>query len=700
MKKTLLVLVVFSAPFLSYSQCTTSNATSCQCNDITQTDCDLLPDETVSWWALSNYQGGPDEYAQVCMPACGGYDGRIRLSGSTPNIGRGPFEVRGVDQNGKKWFVCNGDTVSNDDPTGILPFTCPNGDPNPKQLVVQRIYHKNAGVMSFYERLCGSMTYHPTHGHYHVDDWEILTLRVDNGDPDPLNWPIVGTGQKIGFCLEDYGSCNTYNGHCRDSIGTILTSTNIPNYALGSSPSYTCSPIRQGISVGYTDIYGETLDNQWINVPPNTCNGPYKIVIQVDPHNYFIESNDNNNVAAVDFTLTQQLAPGTTTIEITSDHSPVVCQSDNLVLTATAGSSFQWYLDGTIITGATDQTLNVSGALPTANYTCAVTNYCGSGTSPNYTVTSMASVSAPTGKADTVCISGTSDLTAVGTGPFNWYDSDMNLIGTGPTITSPVISATTNFYVEQTVAHNDTVFSKPHDNEMGAGANSASAHYLTFTAYSNFTLMSVLVYASGAGVRTIVLQDNAGATLQTISPNIPNGKSRVDLNFNVVPGTYRLACTGTSNLYRNSSAGVGFAYYKVPGVVDITGSDGGASVYYFFYDWKLATVSSTCASPLVSVTAVVDPCTGIPETDIFSASVSVYPNPNSGNFSVEFVSPGNGTVEMKVTDLIGKTIFSETSNPSKGRHVRELDIKHISSGIYVLNVTYNGKTHFTKLVIR
>src|SRR5947207_11628382 len=106
MRKNLLFLfaLLFGYVLNTNAQCTTSNATSCQCLTVGQTDCDLLPDIEVSEYAFQTYQGGPNEYPQqgagTSVAGQGPDDGRLRLTGSTPNVGRGPLEVRAVDQNG------------------------------------------------------------------------------------------------------------------------------------------------------------------------------------------------------------------------------------------------------------------------------------------------------------------------------------------------------------------------------------------------------------------------------------------------------------------------------------------------------------------------------------------------------------------------------------------------------------------------
>ena len=339
-KQVLFWLAMLILPVIGYSQCSTSNATSCVCKDGT-TNCDMLPDIIVARPPLLvNGSSGYIEYPQTCPGGCSGNDGRLRLSVSTPNIGHGPLEVRATTT-----AICGTDTFYN----VASNFTCPNGA-YLRTLVNQRVYHKNGNTMTYTDRFAGSMTYHPTHAHMHVDDWGIYTLRTATADPNPLNWPVVGTGSKLAFCLMDYGSCSTYNGHCVDSVGNTLTNGNFPNYGLGGG-SYGCSPSVQGISSGYTDIYYQSLDGMWINLPPGLCNGTYYIVVQLDPYNYFMESNENNNVLAVPVTLTQQ---GGTNPVITASGSTTFCQGGSVSLTSSSATNYLWS------NGATTQSITVT----------------------------------------------------------------------------------------------------------------------------------------------------------------------------------------------------------------------------------------------------------------------------------------------------------------------------------------------------
>ena len=151
----------------AFGQCTTTNATSCECADGT-TNCLLLPDITASWQGIAD--NGWIEYPQngagQNFNNQGPDDGRLRVTGSTPNIGHGSFTVRGVDSNGYRAFICGNDTIYDENSSGS--FTCPNGEENPKQMLLQRVYKKEGNTMSYEDTWTGSMTYHESHGHNHV----------------------------------------------------------------------------------------------------------------------------------------------------------------------------------------------------------------------------------------------------------------------------------------------------------------------------------------------------------------------------------------------------------------------------------------------------------------------------------------------------------------------------------------------------
>jgi len=404
--------------------CSTTNGTNCVCPDGTQ-NCELLPDLMISWYALEN--DTPVEFSQT---GNGADNGRLRVTGSTPNIGYGALTVLGTD-----YFICGTDTIF--DPTRSISM-CPDGVTEPTNLLKQRIYSKNGNSVTYTDRWAGGQTFHVGHSHNHVDDWVTFTLRSeDPNEPDTLKWPIIGNGAKIGFCLMDLSNCNGSNGHCRDSHlygqGNVLTNANLNNFGMGGG-NYNCSPVEQGISAGYVDIYDQWLDGMWIDIPPGTCNGDYWIVAEVDPLNHFLESNEDNNWTAIPFTLTQQVPIGNPTASISYAGSPVICNNGSLELTSSAGTSYLWQ------DGSTSRNITVTQP---GSYYVQVSSQCGTAMSDTITVT-QTTPNAPSVIGDTICLGQSATLTATGLGTIEWYDSPSagNLLNTGPThevfnLTSP-----------------------------------------------------------------------------------------------------------------------------------------------------------------------------------------------------------------------------------------------------------------------
>lgn len=761
MKKTLTILTLWLMGLgVIYAQCSTTNATSCQCENPNDTDCDLLPDITISPFGFWNEMGGPTEYPQVCNPPCNGNDGRLRITASTPNIGFGPLTVGAV-----AIWVCGTDTFYN-----TAPANCPNGSA-PRQLIKQKIYHKNGNTMTYWERWAGAMTYHPTHGHMHVDDWEIMTLRIkDPSKPDPRDWPIVGTGSKLGFCLMDYGSCNTYNGHCTDSLGNTLTSVNFPNYQLGGG-QYNCSPVEQGISSGYTDIYHENLDGMWIDIPPGTCNGTYWVVLDTDPHNALLESKENNNLLAVEVTLTNQVPAGQGNALIQYNGPKTVCAGESVVLNANVGSSYLWS------DGSTSQSLT---ATTTGDYYVTVTSPCGIATSDTLHLT-FENASAPLVQDVDLCGDGSATLSATAPGTINWYDSPTatSPIGTGSSFTTPILSTTTTYYVQNvsTIPPLSGV-GGPVDGTFGTGAyHTNNTRYQMFDVHQPCVLKSVTVDANQSGNRTVTLSDANGTVLDSIVVNIPTGLNVVSLNFNLQPGTdYRLGLSATSstNLYRNS-ASVTYPYEVDPvnHFLTITNSSAGSQYYYFYYNWEVEGMPKTCEGPLTPVSVNINTIptasiSNLPTTILGSASAItltatpaggtfsgsgvsngvfdpmavthnqsylitytytspqgceaidtqsvfvsygtgienpayiqdfvVYPNPNNGNFRIQFSANEGIPVNISLYNVAGQKIWSEKHADFVGLYSQDVAIENQASGVYFMEVNVKGVSYRLKVM--
>ena len=631
-------------------QCTTNDATDCECLDSSETDCDLLPDIQVSWYGLQYVYGngttGPTEYPQT---GAGSNNGRLRISVSTPNDGAGPLTVRGIadcqefaeyyemttNYTGDcGFFMCDDDVliVAEDDLGNSLEgFYCDNSDEPAKQITFQRIYHRNSdGSMSHYDRVAGTMTYHPTHGHNHSDDWGVFTLRtMDENDPNPLNWPIVSDGAKMGFCLMDYGTCgtgtnSTYYGHCRDENrygedylqvfpefndgtngGTVKYNSDYPNFGLGGG-NYGCSPIEQGISAGYLDLYGEWLDDQWINIEPGLCNGVYWIVGEVDRNDNYLESNEENNWTAIPVTLTQQLDGGGYDIEILVDDEVVnLCDGEVITLNSSASAATESYLWSN---GATTPTIDVSNS---GEYSLTTLGACGEGTSQTVSVNVNPPVENPISNNISIDSGETAILNATGTGNILWQNENGDILAEGNDFISEPLYDNTTFYVlnEDVLTEAPEVLSTGAENHEGSSDYSGSVYNggLLFDCFEAFTLNSVKVYTDYEGERTIELHDSNGNIMfdLVVNPGTGNDGDIVVLNWDIPVGNNYILTTnfqmnndnfGDNNpMFKRTTDDLPNFPYTIDDILEISegmydsgnGPGFSTSYYYYFYDWKI-----------------------------------------------------------------------------------------------------------------
>ena len=609
MKKRFLLCLFIISTTIGFAQCTINDATDCECLDNSQVDCDLLPDIQLSWFGLEDVSDGPTEYAQTGE---GNNNGRLRISVSTPNTGRGPLTVRGAGPNGYRWFICGADTMSIYDPYTEESFYCPDGEVG-KQIIWQRVYHKNSdNTMSYTDYMAGTMAYHPTHGHNHTDDWGVFTLRIkDEDEPDPRNWPIVSDGAKMGFCLMDYGTCSPaetggwaepvdYTNHCKDNNtvyqeGVTILNSDVPNWGLGGG-NYDCSEIEQGISVGYIDLYGEWLDDQWINLDPNLCNGDYWIVGIIDPNNFYLESNKDNNYTAIPVSLSLQSEETTSVINLEGNVD--ICEGESVELTANYGDSYLWS------TGDTSQTITVSEP---GEYTVLVNNSnCNTSYTSEPTNVSEINITTPSllFPIDSACL-GEEVILELDAEDIYWYNQEGDLVSIQNPYIMPVLEADLHLFASQrqSTLYNETFGESEH---QGSNFYSGTSYngYLIFNANTDFTLETVDVLTEHEGERLIELRSELGLLVYDTLVMITEDAT-LYLNWEIEAGNdYKIGTNteinnanfdGNNPMLMRNNQGTSYPY-SIQNIVEITDSEWGQDYYYYFYNWAISWMGNSCES--------------------------------------------------------------------------------------------------------
>ena len=172
-------------------------------------------------------------------------DRLLRLANTIWNAGEGPLELEG--------FI---------------------NAKSQKTLVKQHIYTADGGVL---EHLVGEFVWHPTHNHWHFDDFTIYELWAldENGEMDR----VVASSDKLSYCI----------------IDTQIVDNKNPFYVPRRS-YLDCGQRLQGLSAGWGDRYKASLDGQSLELN-GLADGIYALVSTANPTGILLESDTDNNSA-------------------------------------------------------------------------------------------------------------------------------------------------------------------------------------------------------------------------------------------------------------------------------------------------------------------------------------------------------------------------------------------------------------------
>lgn len=103
------------------------------------------------------------------------------------------------------------------------------------------------------------------------------------------------------------------------------------------------------------------------------------------------------------------------------------------------------------------------------------------------------------------------------------------------------------------------------------------------------------------------------------------------------------------------------------------------------------TGSNGCVNTYV-ISQAVSPCTGIDSKVTAVNGILVYPNPNTGEFTIEL---NNGSIKnIDVMDLTGRIVLSNSSNNDKV----DFNIKNLANGVYYVRIQSNSTVDVIKIV--
>jgi hypothetical protein len=355
------------------------------------------------------------------------------------------------------------------------------------------------------------------------------------------------------------------------------------------------------------------------------------------------------------------------------------------------GISYLWS------TGATTQT--ISGVQP-GTYGVTVTNANGCPATDQVVLGVGSTPTVNLGQAPILCQGQTVNLNAGNPG-FNYLWSN------GATTQSITVGQAGTYIVDVT---------DPATNCTGSDTILVSQSFLNVNLGPDLTLCDGESATLDAGTGPTGYLWNGGATSQTITVN-QSGTYSVQV-------TDALGCTATDQVIVTAAPAPNVSYTSVGtaplfATVQFNGTST-ANITSWTWDFGdgftatgqnpthnfvamgtfnvcLTVDDGTCENTFCQQFVVSDPVDIADE--LFSAGVKVYPNPNTGLFSIDFDLPKFMDVQVEIMNLTGQTVYSSELSGVRV-HREEVNLSQASAGMYFLRLTSTkGNEMIKKIVI-
>jgi len=466
---------------------------------------------------------------------------------------------------------------------------------------------------------------------------------------------------------------------CNSSAAiTISVNSGVPNLAVTRSNSMICSGNSVSISAGGATTY--TLSG------PTSTIGNNVSFIPNSTTNYTILGQNSCGTSSVVTSITVNSTP---TI-LTAASSSVICNGDPTILTASGAASYTWNPGGLI---GSSVSLN-----PSSSSAFVVTGASAEGCQANATRVILVNPNPPLNAVASktlVCIGGASTLIATGASTYSWstnaqtantlvnplqttvYSVTGTYTNTGcfsqKTITVNVFTPTLSLSSNTAVCYGSLV-------TLTANAGPGSAYtwsvinspfsVVTLTALVTSTyIVSAITPSNGVNCpssNTVVLIVNPLPTLSALSntTSICRGETAIISASGAITYTWNTNATTTIIQVSPSSS----AFYSVQGT-DLNGCVNSASVQ-----------------------VTVNACTGINELGSFENKVLIFPNPNSGSFSIT----SNSDLHLNLINELGQLL--RLVHLTEANHYK-VDISDLATGIYFIVGEKNGEQISHKLIV-
>jgi uncharacterized delta-60 repeat protein len=220
----------------------------------------------------------------------------------------------------------------------------------------------------------------------------------------------------------------------------------------------------------------------------------------------------------------------------------------------------------------------------------------------------------------------------------------------------------------------------------------------------------ILVAGSGFGSNTglfVLYRFNANGSLDATFGT--NGKittafsAQAFVNDMLVQKDGKIVLLGLND-YNGTNPSIALARYSTEGVLDNTfGTNGKASIPSILPEewyrklgiqsdgklvasgWTLTRSSNTANYMVMRLNNTVN----VGVKSIETTPLSIYPNPTTNALNIDFKSPINKAIKLKISDMMGRIVYQNNYDLISDKI--SLNVNDLNTGLYVVNIIFDGE---------
>ena len=400
-------------------------------------------------------------------------------------------------------------------------------------------------------------------------------------------------------------------------------------------------------------------------------------------------------------------------INVSVSPSQSICSGAALPLSATGASTYSW-TPSAGLSATTGANVIASPAITT---TYTVTGYSGGcSSSANVTVTVAAAINVAVSPNQTICVGDNIQLVASGAVAYSWTPFAGLSSSSGATVNANPITTTT---------YNVTGTS---------GACSGSANVtVNVNSVPNVTASPNQSICAGGTLSLFAYGGNTYSWSPAYGLNTTTGDNVLanppkTTNY-IVTGTNGLGCKDTAKVTLTINQNPQILVISEPGGHDSIALCNGKDVKLFAsgafsYVWSPSADLNQNTGDIVIAAPLINTTYNVVGTDLFGCSalgkiivsvvdchkddtilhsnddgIIIFPNPSSGNFSIEFSGYKGKAVSICIENVNGQIVIKENWQVASDVFLKEINLKGLAKGIYFLKVMDKESVVIKKLIV-